>query len=90
MFAPLKLTAGLTLGAVKPTIAQKLGLDEAAIARAKIFEGQRWVLFAPDRAMKDTDLLDELEMGDTLYVVANPKRKGTRWRQREEAIKIEN
>jgi hypothetical protein len=90
LFAPVVVAPEETLAQIKPRIAGALALDGAALARAKVFHGARWVLFSPAAALKDDEGVGSMCAGDTLLVVLNPKRRAARGRQAEEVVKIEN
>jgi hypothetical protein len=90
LFAPIRVAEGMRLADVRPAIGEALGIGEAVMKQAKIFEGDKWVSFTAGGALKDDADIGAMRTGETLFVVTSTKRKAARWRQPEEAVKIDN
>jgi hypothetical protein len=86
----MKVTSGLTLADAKPIIGEKLGIEADALAKAKIFEGDQWVLYKANAALKDDFVVSRMRKEATLLVVVNTRRKGNKGRRVEEPVKIDN
>jgi hypothetical protein len=84
----LKITAATTLDELRPEIRAGLQLTEEQEKKAKYFTGDTWVQFRPHGACAGDLVLSTLPQTDSLWVVADLRRKAPA--RKEEAIKIHN